>query len=171
MRLPRQKTRIDHKPMATRSSPVHPVIAGLKARVEALQTELAKVEAAAAGHRADFERERQRAEELVSELLGAIEDGMTAREKTGTARRRTSNRAVAPLVAAACRLNRAPRAHPLLIPGAQGTKLGQGLVYQRMIESPRWATDQRGIWHACSGSAGFHDCGRRAQPRRVRFDR
>jgi len=82
MRLPRQKTRIDHKPMATRSSPVHPVIAGLKARVEALQTELAKVEAAAAGHRADFERERQRAEELVSELLGAIEDAMTAREKT-----------------------------------------------------------------------------------------
>src|SRR6516165_9192501 len=112
MRLPRQKTRIDHKPMAARSSPVHPVIAGLKARVEALQTELAKVEAAAAGHRADFERERQRAEELVSELLGAIEDAMTARE----------------------------------LPGAQGTKLGQGLVYQRMIESPRWATDQRGIW-------------------------
>src|SRR6516225_1860157 len=82
MRLPRQKTRIDHKPMATRSAPVHPVIAGLKGRVEALQTELAKVEAAAAGHRADFERERQRAEELVSELLGAIEDAMTAREKT-----------------------------------------------------------------------------------------
>ena len=94
MRLPRQKandgkalvsvdlSEINHKPMATRSSPVHPVIAGLKARVEALQTELAKVEAAAAGHRADFERERQRAEELVSELLGAIDDAMTAREKT-----------------------------------------------------------------------------------------
>ena len=95
MRLPRQKandgkvlvsvdlSEINHKPMAVRSSAgPHPVIAGLKARVEALQTELAKVEAAAAGHRADFERERQRAEELVSELLGAIDDAMTAREKT-----------------------------------------------------------------------------------------
>ena len=95
MRLPRQKandgkvlvsvdlSEINHKPMAARSSGgPHPIIAGLKARVEALQTELAKVEAAAAGHRADFERERQRAEELVSELLGAIDDAMTAREKT-----------------------------------------------------------------------------------------
>ena len=95
MRLPRQKandgkalvsvdlSEINHKPMAARSSAgPQPVIAALKGRVEALQTELAKVEAAAAGHRADFERERQRAEELVSELLGAIEDAMTAREKT-----------------------------------------------------------------------------------------
>jgi hypothetical protein len=95
MRLPRQKandgkalvsidlSEINHKPMAARSSAgPHAAIAGLKGRVEALQTELAKVEAAAAGHRADFERERQRAEELVSELLGAIEDAMTAREKT-----------------------------------------------------------------------------------------
>jgi hypothetical protein len=35
-----------------------PATATLKARVEALQAELAKVEAFAAGHRADFERER-----------------------------------------------------------------------------------------------------------------
>jgi hypothetical protein len=95
MRLPRQKandgkvlvsvdlSEINHKPMPARSSAgPQPVIAGLKARVEALQTELAKVEAAAAGHRADFERERQRAQELVSQLLGAIDDAMTAREKT-----------------------------------------------------------------------------------------
>src|SRR6516162_378177 len=95
LRLPRQKandgkvlvsvdlSEINHKPMAARSSAgPHAVIAGLNARVEALQTELAKVEAAAAGQRADCERERQRAEELVSELLGAIDDAMTAREKT-----------------------------------------------------------------------------------------
>jgi hypothetical protein len=34
------------------------VTAALKVRVEALHVELAKVEASAAGHRADFERER-----------------------------------------------------------------------------------------------------------------
>jgi hypothetical protein len=38
-----------------------PITATLNARVEALQVKLAKVEASAAGHRADFERERERA--------------------------------------------------------------------------------------------------------------
>jgi hypothetical protein len=95
LRLPRQKandgkvlvsielSEVNHKPMPARSpAGHHPVTATFKARVEALQTELAKVEAAAAGHRADFERERQRAEQLMSELLRATEDAMTAREKT-----------------------------------------------------------------------------------------
>jgi hypothetical protein len=54
------------------------VVATLKARIEALQAELAKLEAAAAGHRADFERERDRAELLVSELLAATADMMEA---------------------------------------------------------------------------------------------
>jgi hypothetical protein len=39
-----------------------------------LQTELAKVEASAAGHRADFERERERADRLMAELLRATAD-------------------------------------------------------------------------------------------------
>jgi len=95
LRLPRQKandgkvlvsvdlTEINHRPLPARSSAgPHPVIAGLRARIDTLQTELTKVEAAAAGHRADFEQERHRAEQLMSEMLGAIEDAMTAREKT-----------------------------------------------------------------------------------------
>ena len=95
LRLPRQKandgkvlvsvdlTEINHKPLPVRSSAgPHSVIAGLKARIETLQTELAKVETAAAGHRVDFEQERHRTEQLMSEMFGAIEDAMTAREKT-----------------------------------------------------------------------------------------
>ena len=72
-----------HKPMPTWSpAGEHPVTATLKLRVEALEAELAKVEASAAGHRADFEHERHRVEQLMSELLRAIEDAMTARENT-----------------------------------------------------------------------------------------
>ena len=75
---------VRHKPMPARSSGGGPAITGVVAtintRIEALQTELAKVEAAAAGHRADFERERDRAECLVSELLAATADMMEAKE-------------------------------------------------------------------------------------------
>jgi len=91
LHLPRQKandgkvlvSEINHRPMPARSpAGHHPVTAALKGRVEELEAALAKVEAAAAGHRADFEHERHRAEQLMSELLRAIEDAMTAREKT-----------------------------------------------------------------------------------------
>jgi len=44
-----------------------------------LENELAKVEAAAAGHRADFERERDRVDKLLSELLRATLDLMEAK--------------------------------------------------------------------------------------------
>jgi molecular chaperone GrpE (heat shock protein) len=47
------------------------VVATLKAKVEALQTELAKLEATATSHRADFECERERADRLMAELLRA----------------------------------------------------------------------------------------------------
>jgi hypothetical protein len=57
-----------------------PVTAMLTARVEALQAELAKVEALAAGHRADFERERERAEALMAELLRATANTLAAKE-------------------------------------------------------------------------------------------
>ena len=93
LRLPRQKandgkalvsvdlSEINHKPMPARSpAGHHPVTEALKARVQELEAAMAKVEAAAAGHRADFERERRRAEQLMSELLRAIEDAMAARE-------------------------------------------------------------------------------------------
>ncbi|SRR6266851_3527090 len=56
-----------HKPMPTRSpAGDHPITATFKARVEALQAEPTKVEASAAGHRADFEREL--ADRLMTEL-------------------------------------------------------------------------------------------------------
>ena len=51
-------------------------------RAVRLMAELAKVEATAGGHRADFERERDRAERLMAELLKSTADTMAAREAT-----------------------------------------------------------------------------------------
>jgi hypothetical protein len=45
-----------------------------------LQAELARVEASAAGHRADFERERERADRLMADLLRATADTLAAKE-------------------------------------------------------------------------------------------
>jgi hypothetical protein len=72
LRLPRQKANngkvlvsvdlieINHKPMPARSpADHHPITASLKASVEALQEGLAKIEASATCHRAEFERERE----------------------------------------------------------------------------------------------------------------
>jgi hypothetical protein len=93
MRLPRQKANdgkvlvsvdlneINHRPMPARSpADRYPIIASLKARVEALQAELAKVEAVAAGHRADFERERERLDRLMVELLRSTMEAQKAKE-------------------------------------------------------------------------------------------
>jgi hypothetical protein len=54
----------------------------LAAKIAALQAEIAQLEAAAAGHRADFERERERADQLMVELLQATAETMAAREAT-----------------------------------------------------------------------------------------
>ena len=56
------------------------MVATLTARIETLEAEFAKVEAAAAVHRADFERERERCERLMSEVLKATAELMAARE-------------------------------------------------------------------------------------------
>jgi chromosome segregation ATPase len=56
------------------------VVATLTARIETLESEFAKVEAAAAVHRADFERERDRCERLMAEVLKATAEMMAARE-------------------------------------------------------------------------------------------
>jgi len=53
-------------------------IAPLAAKIEALQAEIARLEAGAAGHRADFERERERADRLMVELLQATAETMAA---------------------------------------------------------------------------------------------
>jgi len=54
----------------------------LKAKIETLQAEFAQLEARAAGHRADFERERERADRLMIELLQAAAETMAAKEAT-----------------------------------------------------------------------------------------
>jgi hypothetical protein len=58
------------------------VVATLTARIEMLEAEFAKVEAVAAVHRADFERERERCERLMAEVLKATAELMAAREAT-----------------------------------------------------------------------------------------
>ena len=98
LRLPRQKANdgktlvtvdpaeIEHKPLPARSPPGHPPVAEtMQARIDALETELAKVEAAAAGHRADFERERDRSDKLLSEVLRATLDVIGANEAAARA--------------------------------------------------------------------------------------
>jgi hypothetical protein len=52
----------------------------LAAKITGLQAEIARLEAIAAGHRADFEHERERADRLVVELLQATAETMAARE-------------------------------------------------------------------------------------------
>ena len=93
LRLPRQKandgkalvivdlTEIEHKPLPARS-PVLSVTETLQAKIDLLEAELAKIEAAAAGHRSDFERERDRADKLLSEVLRATVDLIGAKEAT-----------------------------------------------------------------------------------------
>ena len=57
-------------------------IALLAAQIEALKAEVARLEARAADHRADFERERERADRLTVELLQATTETMAAKEAT-----------------------------------------------------------------------------------------
>ena len=93
LRLPRQKandgkvlvsvdlSEINHKPMPARTpAGHHPITAALKARIEVLEAELAKLETLAAGHRADFERERERFDGVMTELLRATLDVQGAKE-------------------------------------------------------------------------------------------
>ncbi len=58
------------------------VVATLTARITTLEAEFARVEAAAAAHRADFERERERSERLMVEVLKSTAELMAAREAT-----------------------------------------------------------------------------------------
>ncbi len=54
----------------------------LAAKIEALKAEVARLETTAADHRADFERERERADRLAVELLQATAEIMAAKEMT-----------------------------------------------------------------------------------------
>ncbi len=53
-----------------------------KTRIETLQAQIARLEAAAATLRADFERERDRADRLIAELLKAAAETSAAKEAT-----------------------------------------------------------------------------------------
>jgi hypothetical protein len=70
------------RPTTTISAPDdhQSVVAPLTARIETLEAELAKLEATAAFHRADFERERERCERLMAEALKTTADLIAARE-------------------------------------------------------------------------------------------
>ena len=77
-------------------------IAPLAAKTDALQAEIARLQATAADHRADFERERERADRLMVELLQATAETMAAKEATArlegeVAALRTSSRAGGPI--------------------------------------------------------------------------
>ena len=70
----------------------------LAAKIEALNAEIVRLEARAADHRADFERERERADRLTVELLQATTktmaaEKMTARLEAEVAALRTRGRA------------------------------------------------------------------------------
>jgi chromosome segregation ATPase len=58
-------------------------VALLAEKIEALKAEIARLEASAADHRADFEHERERADRLTAELLRATAETMAAKEATG----------------------------------------------------------------------------------------
>jgi hypothetical protein len=97
LRLPRQRgnngkalvavdlAELNHTPTPRKATGRSPddhraVAATLKARIETLEAELGRLEAAAAGHRADFERERERCDGLMAEVLKTTADLMAARE-------------------------------------------------------------------------------------------
>jgi hypothetical protein len=78
---------IRHKPLPARSPrgdrAVTDVVATLKARVAELEAELAKAEERSAGHRADYESERERADRMVTtqdRLVAELENLRTLME-------------------------------------------------------------------------------------------
>jgi len=73
---------INHAALPARSPAGHQAVTSLKAKIETLQAELAKLEAGAAGHRADFEWERDQGQKLMAEFLKMIAVTMTTKEAT-----------------------------------------------------------------------------------------
>jgi len=72
---------IRHKPRPPRGRQTGN-IAAFAAKIEALKAEIARLETTAADHRADFERECERADRLTVELLQATAEIMAAKEMT-----------------------------------------------------------------------------------------
>ena len=57
-------------------------VVSLMEKIVALQAEIARLETTAAGHRADFERERDRCDRLMVELMQATAEAAAAKEAT-----------------------------------------------------------------------------------------
>jgi hypothetical protein len=77
-------TEINHSPVPRASQPAaghQAVTTALKEKIETLQADLTEMEAIASGHRADFERECERTNKLLAELLKASIETVAAREK------------------------------------------------------------------------------------------
>jgi hypothetical protein len=76
-------TEINHSPISRppQAQGGHQVVTALKQKIEALQAELIEMKAIAGGHRADFERECERTNKLLAELLKAASESAGAREK------------------------------------------------------------------------------------------
>jgi hypothetical protein len=76
-------TEINHSPVARapQAPAGHQAVTALKQKIETLQAELAEMEAVARGHRADFERECERTNKLLAELLKSSVETLAAREK------------------------------------------------------------------------------------------
>src|SRR5512141_2052098 len=76
-------TEFSHSPISRppQAQAGHQLVTALKQKIEALQAELLEAKAIASGHRADFERECERTNKLLAELLKATSEGMGARER------------------------------------------------------------------------------------------
>jgi len=76
-------TEISHSPTPRppQAQAGHQVVTALKQKIESLQAELVEMEVVASGHRADFERECERTNKLLAELLKANTENTAAREK------------------------------------------------------------------------------------------
>jgi hypothetical protein len=73
-------TACDFRPACGAGADDRSLVVTLTARIETLEADFAKVEAAAALHRADFERERERCERLMAEVLKGTAELMAGRE-------------------------------------------------------------------------------------------
>ena len=76
-------TEISHSPVPrARQAPAgHQAVTALKEKIQTLQADLFEMEAIASGHRADFEKECERTNKLLAELLKASIETVAAREK------------------------------------------------------------------------------------------
>ena len=74
---------ISHSPVSRgpQAQPGHQAVTALKQEIETLRADLLEMEAIAKGHRSDFERECERTNKLLAELLTASTETTAAREK------------------------------------------------------------------------------------------